>query len=82
MTERERVEIRDAEIQLGQVLKLHGVAEHGAMAKDMIAAGEVLVNGEPDTRRGKRLHVGDVVAVPAAGVEFEIASRGQSAPLR
>ena len=31
------IEIRGDSIRLGQLLKLHGIAEHGAMAKDMIA---------------------------------------------
>lgn len=68
----ETVEIRSEDIRLGQLLKLHGVAEHGVMAKEMIAAGEVLVNGEVDTRRSARIVAGDVVAVPAAGVEFTV----------
>ncbi|GAA2000067.1 RNA-binding S4 domain-containing protein [Brevibacterium samyangense] len=68
----EQVQIRDESITLGQVLKLHGVADNGAMAKEMIAAGDVTVNGETDTRRGRRLGPGDVVAVDAAGVEFEV----------
>ncbi|WP_414690888.1 RNA-binding S4 domain-containing protein [Nocardioides sp.] len=48
-------------IRLGQFLKLANLVEHGAQAKEVIAAGEVLVNGEVDTRRGRQLHVGDVV---------------------
>ncbi|MCT1690453.1 RNA-binding S4 domain-containing protein [Brevibacterium sp. p3-SID960] len=68
----ETIEIRSGDIRLGQLLKLHGVAEHGVMAKDMIAAGDVLVNGEVNTRRSAKIVTGDVVAVPAAGVEFTV----------
>jgi ribosome-associated protein len=50
-------------IRLGQFLKLAGVIDSGGDAKARIAAGEVLVNGEPDTRRGRQLHRGDVVAL-------------------
>lgn len=57
----EDVPIREEMIRLGQFLKLANLVEHGAQAKDVIAAGEVLVNGEVDTRRGRQLHVGDVV---------------------
>ena len=55
------VPIREAMIRLGQFLKLAGLVEHGGEAKEVIAAGDVLVNGESETRRGRQLHVGDVV---------------------
>ena len=50
-------------IRLGQFLKLAGLAEHGAHAKELLEAGDVQVNGRVETRRGARLHTGDVVAV-------------------
>ena len=59
--EPEDVPIREDMIRLGQFLKLAGLVEHGAQAKEVVAAGDVLVNGEVDTRRGRQLHVGDVV---------------------
>ena len=52
-------------IRLGQVLKLAGVAADGAEAKAMIARGEVTVNGEPELRRGRQLHPGDVLRAGA-----------------
>ena len=55
------VPIREEMIRLGQFLKLAGLVEHGARAKEVIAAGEVLVNDDVETRRGRQLHVGDVV---------------------
>lgn len=55
------VEIRDESIRLGQFLKLAGLADDGAMAKDLILEGAVSVNGEPEERRGRQLVVGDVV---------------------
>ena len=55
------VPIRDEVIRLGQFLKLANLVEHGAQAKDVIAAGSVLVNGEVDTRRGRQLRAGDLV---------------------
>ncbi|MDU0968600.1 MAG: RNA-binding S4 domain-containing protein [Actinomycetaceae bacterium] len=45
-------------IKLGQFIKLSGIVEDGAEAALAIAGGHVLVNGEPETRRGHRL-VGD-----------------------
>ena len=50
-------------IRLGQLLKLAGAASGGADAKALIANGHVTVNGEPELRRGRQLHPGDVVHV-------------------
>ncbi|WP_454854662.1 RNA-binding S4 domain-containing protein [Promicromonospora soli] len=57
------VPIRDDVIRLGQFLKLADLAEDGAQARDLIADGEVRVNGEVETRRGRQLVRGDVVSV-------------------
>lgn len=48
---------------LGQALKIWGLAGTGGEAKVLIQFGEVLVNGEVETRRGRRLRPGDVVEV-------------------
>ena len=56
------VEVQSAEIRLGQFIKLAGLLDSGGEAKSLIAAGAVRVNDEPETRRGRRLHRGDVVA--------------------
>ena len=50
-------------IRLGQFLKLADLIETGGEAKIVIASGDVTVNGEVDTRRGRQLHPGDVVEV-------------------
>jgi ribosome-associated protein len=50
-------------IRLGQFLKLADLIETGGEAKVLIASGDVTVNGEVDTRRGRQLHPGDVVEV-------------------
>lgn len=60
------VPIRDDVIRLGQFLKLADLAEDGAQARDLIADGEVRVNGDVETRRGRQLLRGDVVAVSLA----------------
>jgi ribosome-associated protein len=57
------VPLADDEIRLGQFLKLADLAESGAQARELIADGEVQVNGEVDLRRGRRLGRGDVVVV-------------------
>jgi ribosome-associated protein len=57
------VAIREETIRLGQLLKLAGLAESGAHARELVQEGEVRVNGEVDVRRGRQLHRGDVVSV-------------------
>lgn len=57
------VVIRDDMIRLGQFLKLAGVIDSGGETKSWLAAGEVMVNGEVDTRRGRQLGRGDIVTV-------------------
>jgi len=50
-------------IRLGQFLKLAGMVGTGGEAKRLIQGGQVLVNGEVETRRKRQLHAGDEVAV-------------------
>jgi ribosome-associated protein len=57
------VPIRDATIRLGQLLKLADLVDDGGEARDVIARGLVLVNGEPETRRGRQLVPGDTVTL-------------------
>ncbi|TQF74736.1 RNA-binding S4 domain-containing protein [Rhodococcus spelaei] len=59
----EDVPIRDESIRLGQFLKLANLIDSGAEAKGVIADGLVSVNGEPEVRRGRQLHAGDVVEI-------------------
>ena len=59
-------------IRLGQLLKLAGVVGGGGDAKAFLAEQAVLVNGEPDSRRGRQLHAGDVIVV--AGEELRLTS--------
>jgi len=57
------VPIREPTIRLGQLLKLAGLADSGSDAQALVRGGAVTVNGELDTRRGRRLRRGDLVAV-------------------
>lgn len=58
----ETVPIRDDMIRLGQFLKLADLIESGSEAKAVLEAGEISVNGEVETRRGRQLHRGDVIS--------------------
>lgn len=51
--------IKDEFIKLGQALKLAGLVDSGITAKIVITDGEVLVNGQVETRRGKKLYNND-----------------------
>jgi ribosome-associated protein len=64
------VEIRGDMIRLGQLLKVAGIVDSGGEAKALLADGGVTVNGEPESRRGRQLHVGDLVT--AAGQEVRL----------
>ena len=57
------ITIKDEFIKLGQALKLAGAVSSGIEAKVLIADGEVTVNGETETRRGRKLRDGDQVFV-------------------
>nr|WP_297422661.1 RNA-binding S4 domain-containing protein [uncultured Actinotalea sp.] len=54
-------------IRLGQLLKLAGIAESGGHARALLEEDEVTVNGETETRRGRRILRGDVVVVALPG---------------
>jgi ribosome-associated protein len=64
------IPIRDDMIRLGQLLKLAGVVEDGGEARELIERGMVSVGGVVETRRGRQLHVGDVVEL--AGQRFVV----------
>jgi ribosome-associated protein len=64
------IAIRGDMIRLGQLLKLADVVDGGGEVKDYLAAAPVLVNGEPEDRRGRQLHPGDVVV--AEGEELRV----------
>ena len=57
------VEVSGGTIRLGQFLQLAGLVDTGADAKQLIAEGSAMVNGEPELRRGRQLRDGDVVEV-------------------
>ena len=55
-----QTKIKDDYIKLGQALKLAGMVGSGVEAKVVIQEGQVLVNGEVELQRGKKLHPGDI----------------------
>ena len=56
------ITLRDEFIELGQALKAAGLVDSGVEAKIVIINGEVKVNSETETRRGRKLFDGDIVS--------------------
>lgn len=65
------ITIKDEFIKLGQLLKLAGLVDSGLDAKIVIQEGLVKVNGEIDTRRGKKIVPGDIVEYQGKQVQVE-----------
>jgi ribosome-associated protein len=65
------IQIKTPKIQLGQFLKWAGIVATGGEVKLLLETGEVLVNGEREERRGRKLSPGDVVKIPGGG-EFRL----------
>ena len=61
-------ELRGDHITLDALLKATGLVASGGAAKVLIADGQVQVNGEVDTRRGRKLREGDRVVLGQASV--------------
>ena len=66
------IKIRSDEefITLQSLLKMTNIISTGGMAKIFLAEEEVLVNDEPENRRGRKLYPGDVIQV--SGQVFRI----------
>ena len=65
------IHIRDEFIKLGQAMKLADLVSDGVEAKYVISDGLVKVNGEVDTRRGRKLYVGDTFSYNGQDVQVE-----------
>jgi ribosome-associated protein len=64
------IPIREETIRLGQLLKLAGLADSGAEARELVQGGAARVNGQVETRRGRQLRRGDVVDVAGDAVRI------------
>jgi ribosome-associated protein len=54
-------------ITLGQFLKLADCISTGGQAKPFLQETKIMINGEPDNRRGRKLYAGDRVEVEGCG---------------
>ena len=67
----EIIKLREEFIKLGQALKAAGLVESGVEAKEVIQEGLVMVNGEVDTRLGRKLYAGDQVVFDGEEIKIE-----------
>ena len=67
----EIIKLREEFIKLGQALKAAGLVESVVEAKEGIQEGLVMVNGEVDTRRGRKLYAGDQVVFDGEEIKIE-----------
>lgn len=67
----EVIKLRDEFIKLGQALKAANLVGSGVEAKIVIQDGEVFVNGEVCTQRGKKLYNGDTVTFANQTIKIE-----------
>ena len=65
----QEIKVRDEFIKLGQALKAADLVSSGVEAKIVVQDGQVEVNGEVDTRRGRKLVPGDVITFDGKSVK-------------
>jgi len=63
---RRRVEIAREPVELYKILKFENLAASGGEAKYRIQAGHVVVNGQTEHRKRKKIRSGDVIETPEA----------------
>ena len=68
--------IVDGDITLGQFLKTEGIIESGGQAKWFLQDFEVMINGEREIRRGKKLNHQDNIVIQEVG-SFLIIHQGE-----
>ncbi|MBZ8172572.1 S4 domain-containing protein YaaA [Staphylococcus cohnii] len=68
--------IVDGDITLGQFLKTEGIIESGGQAKWFLQDFEVMINGEREMRRGKKLNHQNNIVIPEIG-SFLIIHQGE-----
>ncbi len=72
-SEPQPVIVREVPIELCQFLKFGGLTESGGEAKQFISAGFVLVNGEVETRKRRKLQADDHVTLRGQTIVVQLA---------
>lgn len=61
-------QLKGENVRLCDLLKLAGIAESGGQGKQLVAAGEVTVDGQPESRKTARIRAGQTVTCCGARV--------------
>lgn len=67
-----QVEITKEPVELYKLLKFEGMASSGGEAKYFISEGQVLVNGEVETRKRKKIISGDIIELGAEKIRVQL----------
>ncbi len=67
------VVVREVPIELCQFIKFGGLSDTGGEAKQLVGEGRVLLNGNVETQKGKKLVAGDVVKVDGHTIIVKLA---------
>lgn len=66
------VEINHEPVELFKILKFEGIASSGAMAKTMIAEGQVKLNGNLETQKRKKIVSGDIIEIANTRLQIKL----------
>ncbi len=61
--------LKEEFVELYKILKFEGLVDSGGMAKQIIADGQVIVNGEVETRKRKKIIAGDKIEFSGQSIE-------------
>ena len=64
-------ELKEEFVELYKILKFEGLVESGGMAKQIIADGQVIVNGEVETRKRKKIIAGDKIEYSGQSIDVK-----------
>jgi ribosome-associated protein len=67
------VEVTHEPVELYKILKFEGMVASGGQAKSVIADGLVLVNGETETRKRKKIVAGDIIEFGNEKIRIQLA---------
>lgn len=68
------VEVTKEPVELYKILKFEGMVSSGGEAKTVIEQGQVLVNGEVETRKRKKIVSGDVIEFGEDKIRIQLGS--------
>jgi ribosome-associated protein len=75
------LEISKEPIELFKILKFEGLAASGGEAKNAIAEGQVVVNGEIETRKRKQIFAGDTIEFMGIRIQVTAAPKPEAADI-